>query len=488
MQDRSPASPHHAPSWSGLLMRWLVMTLALVLPLAARPAEPPALQLQALPNQQLRLTWSSPSAGQNSTVQFATRLVDADWSSLPGPVTWPTSGTEWTGPRPISDTAFFRVLVTEAAGRGSVVSNLPLRSFDLAALNSLWQSRLVPGSPTHAVTAWRLVYRTIDAAGQPTIASALLVVPTGATNALPITSYQHGTVTRREDVPSRLNSEADLGLILGSTGYLTLLPDYLGLGDSPGFHPYHHAATHASAVVDALRAVRTLAVEGGPYGARWNQQLFLTGYSQGGHATLAAQRELELHHADEFSITASAPCAGAYDLSGTMANDLLSTRLPPNPYYSAYLLHAYVHVYGNLAPSLGDLLRPPYSSTVPPLFDGTHDSGEINAALPAQPALMLKPEVLEALRTDPQHPIRLALKDNDLHTGWIPRSPTRLYHCPGDQDVLFANSQVASDTFKAAGGAPVEVINPWPFSDLGHGECVPFALLGAKFWFDGLKH
>ncbi|MCK7491427.1 MAG: hypothetical protein MZW92_06745 [Comamonadaceae bacterium] len=49
-------------------------------------------------------------------------------------------------------------------------------------------------------------------------------------------------------------------------------------------------------------------------------RIFPAGYSEGGYATMAAQREIETLHAGEFAITASAPAAGPYDLSGTMLN------------------------------------------------------------------------------------------------------------------------------------------------------------------------
>jgi hypothetical protein len=52
-------------------------------------------------------------------------------------------------------------------------------------------------------------------------------------------------------------------------------------------------------------------------------RLFLIGYSQGGHATAAAHRELEARHANEFTVTAAAPMAGALDLSGTALDDAL---------------------------------------------------------------------------------------------------------------------------------------------------------------------
>jgi hypothetical protein len=237
----------------------------------------------------------------------------------------------------------------------------------------------------------------VDPHGNPNRASALLAVPVGVTDAMPMVAYPHGTSILREDVPSRLNTGGLLSVILAASSYIALLPDYLGLGDSPGLHPYHHARSEATAIVDALRAARDSIAR---LSATWNGQLFLCGYSQGGHATLAAQREIESLHTSEFTITASAPSAGAYDLSGTTLNDFLSGRVTPNPHYSVYFLAAYIETYA-LASSFAEWLREPYNTTVPSLLDGMHSGSEISAVLPANPMEILRPEVLDQIRSNP---------------------------------------------------------------------------------------
>jgi dienelactone hydrolase len=446
-----------------------------------RAATAPNLSI-AIQGTELRLSWGPVDAGTVSTVQITPSLVSPDWQPLGGPSRWPRTGTEWTGPLPTTGSpSFFRIALQAAPARGTLQSKTRVRTISAAEMKALMAQYNLPAASPLGAEAWKLVYSTIDAKGQPTLASALAVLPTGAGKPLPLVAYQHGTIVEREAVPSRLVGEADVGVILGGGGYVAVLADYLGLGDSPGFHPYQHAKSQATAVVDALRAARQLMTEAS---VAWNSQLFLTGYSQGGHATLAAQREIELGHAGEFTITASAPCAGAYDMSGTTANDFLSSRPPPNPHYSAYLLKAYVEVYG-LATDFASMLRPPYDTTLPPLFDGKHSSGAINAVMPALPIEILKPAELEAFRISPEHPLRLALADNDLHRDWVPKVPTRFYHCAGDRDVLQANSLVAFNAFKTAGAPAVEFFDPVPFAD--HGTCAPFSLFATKLWFDSLK-
>jgi hypothetical protein len=212
-------------------------------------------------------------------------------------------------------------------------------------------------------------------------------------------------------------------------------------------------------------------------------QLFLCGYSQGGHATMALLRELETFHTNELSVTACAPMAGAYDLSGVTTSNFLSGAASPNPYYFLYLLAAYQSVY-HLAGSLSDLLAAPYNSTLPPLLDGTHTGGQINAALPPDPVNILKPEYLAAFRSNPRHPLRLALAENDLYR-WRPRAPLRLYHCAADQDVIIANSEVALASFQTLGATQVQLIDPNPSAN--HGGCSEPSLMLAKQWFDSLR-
>jgi hypothetical protein len=76
---------------------------------------------------------------------------------------------------------------------------------------------------------------------------------------LPLFSYQHGTLTQTNEAPSSMNlsGEVSVGIAFATSGYAAVVPDYLGLGDSPGLHPYHHARSEATACVDMLRAAKS---------------------------------------------------------------------------------------------------------------------------------------------------------------------------------------------------------------------------------------
>jgi hypothetical protein len=430
---------------------------------------------------QLTVRWTDAGPGFNYSVQARESLERGIWLTRSQQRPWPTPGWQWEidlGHEP--DRSFYRVLAVPAAARGEVIAVTALPSLEVFEITLIFLFAGIPVTPQYGVNVYKVVYETIDPWGGRTEASGAFLIPRNPGAPPPLVSYQHGTLTRTNDAPSASSTERVPGVGFATLGYAVAMPDYLGLGDSPGLHPYHHAQSQATAGVDLLRAVRAWCAANE---IALGDELFLAGYSQGGHATLALQRELETHHQEEFSVTASAPMAGAYDLSGVTADDLLSGRPMPNPYYLIYLVAAYQSVYG-LANSLEDLLQAPYDSTLPPLLNGNASGGQINQAMPADPLDIFRPEELAAIRADPDHPLRLALRDNDL-TRWTPIAPTRLYHCPGDQDVIYANSLIAHGAFHARGATHVELIQPDPLAD--HTGCVLPAFLLVRDWFDSVR-
>ncbi len=429
------------------------------------------------------LQWSNSVAGQSYTLQARDRLADSIWLTLDSPQPWPTVQTDWNDPVSITQLMrFYRVIAVPPAVRGKVLSSVLWTNFSALTLNVFYYLNNIPLTAQYGVNCYRVVYETLDPLGGRTTASGGLYLPQQTGKNWPLLSFSHGTVTQTNDVPSMsMNLDAFGGVAFASVGYASVVADLLGLGSSPGLHPYLHARSEATASVDMLRAARNFCAANG---IGLNGQLFLAGYSQGGHTEMALHRELERYHTNEFTVTASAPMAGPYDMSGVELNDMLSARCPPNPYYAAYVLTSYQSVY-SLAPSWADLLVPPYDTTLPPLFNGNTSSSNINSALPAcNISSILVPAVLTSLTNDPGSPLYQALRDNDLYR-WKPVAPVRLYHCSGDQDVLPANSQVAYSNFVANGATQVQLIDPMPGAD--HSGCVIPALTAAKTWFDTLK-
>ncbi len=335
----------------------------------------------------------------------------------------------------------------------------------------------VPGVPQHGVVLYRVLYQTIDHTGRAQQASGAVAIPLTLDAPAPLMSYQHGSVSARSRVPSQEGFDL-VSMGLSGSGYVTALPDYLGLGVSDTFHPYVHAATLGTAVVDFLRATRELCAQ---LDVPLNDQLFLAGYSEGGYATMAAHREIEFYHADEFTVTASAPMAGPYNLSEVMVDQMLESKAYPSPGYLPYTLVSYNRVYG-VFDDWEDVLQQPYASLVDSLFDGNHTLRNINKQLPEVPLEMLTENFVEALR-EQSHPLREVLAENDVHN-WAPIAPMRLFHCVGDDQVSFRNAEKALAAFQAHGADHIELA---ALEFGGHEACAPPALFLGKLWLDGFR-
>lgn len=334
---------------------------------------------------------------------------------------------------------------------------------------------------TYGAKVYKVIYNTVSWDSTPTIASGLMVVPVGVRCKVPVISYQHGTTVRKSDAMSNLSGEWFIGLAGAAKGNIVVLPDYLGLGDGPGLHPYQHAHTEATAVIDMIRAAKEVS---DTMGAAANDQLFLFGYSQGGHATMAAHQLIQEQLDSVMHVTASAPMSGAYDMSGAMVDVMLSDSTYPAPYYLPYLFLGYNQVY-NFYTNLSDVVLSPYDTLLPPLFDGTHGGGDVDAVMPQVPKLIMKQVQIDSFENDSQHFFRLALRENDTYN-WVPNSRVRMYYCSGDHHVTYQNAVAAYNHFVQAGaGALVDTINVGGFE---HQACAQFAILNAVLWFDSLAY
>jgi hypothetical protein len=334
----------------------------------------------------------------------------------------------------------------------------------------------------HNVRIFTVEYKSMNQQEDTVKASGLIFVPDVDSFAVPLTSYQHGTVLMKSDAPSQNHGqEFIVSLALAcSDGVVACMPDYLGLGSGDGLHLYLNPTEEANSVRDIMRCARKLVKERDI--AHLNGQVFLFGYSQGGHATMAAQRQLELENAEEFKLTATAPMAGPYALSRTeQFNIMLDSLFYPNPFYLPYLAVSLFHTFPSVYPSYSAVFKAPYDARIPDVIDGYHSFAYANSQFPYYISTIVIDSVREAIRNDPNHPIRVAAKAYDLVDNWTPKTPMHLYHCQGDDNVFYSNAVYADSAFRAR-GANCELINMGPAH---HEDCAPPALLAAKLWVTG---
>lgn len=343
----------------------------------------------------------------------------------------------------------------------------------------------------NGVDLYRVLYTTPDVLGVLDTASGLLVIPDDPSFVYPMLVFQHGTVNSRWDVPSQLAGGYQLAAIFGGQGYATIAPDFVGLGEARGLHPYVHADTEASAAVDFLYAARQFADQNNSL--QVNDQVFVTGYSQGGHAALAAHRAMELEYSDDFTVTASAPMSGPYSVSQKMIDFTLSETPYGFVSYIAWTALSYNLAYGNLFSNVDEFFKPNYAPFVEQFRDEAITLGELNLALTTElindvgtvtPKDMLQPDILDAILNDPSHPVSVALADNDLH-GWVPQAPTRLVYCTADDQVYYQNATFADSIMNANGASDLSAHDVNSTAD--HGGCVEPATIFTILFFNGLK-
>lgn len=366
--------------------------------------------------------------------------------------------------------------------------HLPAQNLESATYLSNTPVTLLAGFSSDAkynVDAYKIRYYTTDIDGSTTVVSGALLVPVNTPcDSFALGVYNHGTVLDREDVPSRDNFEALVGKVMASTGAVAVAPDYLGLGDNPGLHPYLHGESEATATLDLIRAAREYLRDS--LGVDLNGEVFVTGYSQGGHAAMATVKYVEDNNLfPEFNIIGAGPASGPYNLSSTMLPLLLSNTPYSNPGYIVYLLFAMERVYGNIYQDYEDILDSPYDSLIPPLFDGTNTMAVVNNALPNKIRDFLQDTVIDNLIADSvtqSHPIRLALEDNDNYD-WAPSFPMELYYCTQDEQVDYQNSLDAEAAMQARGANVTAVFR----GNFNHGGCFLPSLGSALDFFQNLS-
>ena len=355
-------------------------------------------------------------------------------------------------------------------------------------------SALVGIPIAYDVDLYKMRYYTPDLNGNDHIASGLVCVPVSENLVFPVACYQHGTVNSRSDVPSQLAGGYQLPLLLAALGYVTVAPDFLGLGDSPGIHPYVHADSEAWVALDMLLALREMSESDDYPAVNIHDQLFVGGYSQGGHASMALHRLLEEQYSDEFTVTAAAHMSGPYSISEKMIEFTLGDQEYGTVSYLAWIILAYKEVYKNELKDIAieDVFKAEYLDDIYKFRDEEITLGTLNSRLSSKlqvnaggifPKAMLKEDILDILLNDPEHILSKTLRWNDTYD-WAPEAPTNIYYCVGDEQVTFENAIIAEEVMSQNGSTSVRAIQSDGIFPLNHGQCVAPVLTAVNFFFD----
>jgi pimeloyl-ACP methyl ester carboxylesterase len=315
---------------------------------------------------------------------------------------------------------------------------------------NLIQTSIVKSS----IKAYKVIYKTKNWDGSEIQASGCLLVPQ-TTDALAMISQQHGTIRTDAEAPSNYgpSSEAySIGSIFASNGFIISCPDYIGYGTSLKSgstpyetHPYEHRASLAQASLDMTRAsVEFIKQEK----INWNKKLMITGYSQGGFATMSLQKKIEEEFPTEFNLVASSCGAGAYNKTEFM-KFLITKDAPKSIIYNStfiWVTRVYDKVY-KLNRPLTDYFKEPYATEI--------QKNGLNADLKVGLNNIFTDAFKKGVMDGTDTKFLDAVKDNDIFD-WKPKTPTRLYHGDADPLVFYFNSETAFKAMTAKGATNIE--------------------------------
>jgi len=330
-----------------------------------------------------------------------------------------------------------------------------------------------------------LNYATPGAKGESSNASGVLLMPTGAdcTGAAPLVAYAKGTdVHKPRTLANPTDSETGLlAAMYAGQGYAVVATDYLGFAKSShSFHPYLHADSEATSVIDSIRAARNAT---STVGGSLNGKVMLTGYSQGGHASMAAHRAIEKSLANEINVVAGAHLAGPYNLSGSMK---LTDAIAGYQFFVPYLVNSWQKIYGNLYSSVSAAYKTPYSGWIENLLPSptltyttlvstgpTTGQFWLPGALGQTPN-QARDELFQAsfiadILNNPNNPVVATAKLNDL-LDWSPKAKVLL--CGGAEDPTVppaVHQNVMKAAFDAKGLTNVTSVDVDPYINATYG-------------------
>lgn len=363
------------------------------------------------------------------------------------------------------DTDYRGTLIDDPAN----VTTLTAAQISAGATSSGLQA--LTGAAKCDVRVVALNYRTPGAKGEPSNASGALLVPAGACagQSFPLVAYAKGTDVQK---PRTLANPADsetflLAAMYAAQGYAVVATDYLGFAKSAHpYHPYLHAESEATTVIDSIRAARRAATS---QGVALSGKVMLTGYSQGGHSSMAAHRAIEQFHAGEINVVAGAHLAGPYNLSGSFKSPAV---IAGYQFFVPYMVTGYQKIYGNIYTTPSQAFRAPYADyieTLLPSPDLTYTTLVTTGKLPGGPNVtptqardLVFTADFVANAPNESSPLFQAAKRNDL-LGWTPKAKTLLCGGAGDPTVPPAlHMNVAKADFDARGVTTVTTVDVDP--------------------------
>lgn len=332
----------------------------------------------------------------------------------------------------------------------------------------------------NAVRLYRVTYPSVipEQGNRPVVATGLVAVPEVGETALPLVSYQHGTVYLNDEVPSIPEHSPETQLMIAQfagQGYLLIGADYFGLGGSAEPEGYMVKASHQQATADMLVAGRSVIASMGLA----DTGLHLAGWSQGGFVTMAMLERLER---DGVPVKAAATASAPIDVFAAL-NGFLSFPRPNDAVWvnslfilSGFAFEAYYQVPG-LARSLFtdetyDTVRKAYR----------REPVDV-AAIPTDLRKLIRPDYFDPRFFAASAYGRLIAETSAYR--WVIETPVRNHYGEADEAISVGVGRMAA-TYQAAMGAGNGKVEAISTGETTHRGTFARAVPLWKAWFDGL--
>ena len=397
-------------------------------------------------------------------------------------------------------------------GQSQFISAEVIDEVSASAMLSIVNASLDPTAKNaFAYKAVKITYLTSGENDEPIVASGLLVVPSAtaeyqafrvANGEDPFTVSMlcdnHGTIFTDAEAPTNIevkNGMPDYPLAVSMTGYAGfagIYPDYIGYGVSNKVHPHPYMLKKSSvrASLDMIKASMKYMQD---TGVAINYQLFISGYSQGGHLAMALAEKVEKEF-DGVSLKGVAPMAGPYLVDAFGDATLKAGAKMAVPAFMAWMADSYSNTYSNL--TLDEMVLDSKLPAFTGLFDGSNSLVDVQTALMlplgANTEWLFKSTFISDYESTPSHKFRTMLKQNNVGE-YAATTKIKLIHCTNDDVIPAAMTAGVEMKLNSFGSTSVETLYITGVdanASLGesvHGNCARPAYQQAIGWFSAIR-
>lgn len=245
-----------------------------------------------------------------------------------------------------------------ARPNGTVVAFEFQGEFEVARLRSsipsFFESYRAP-EPKYAVRKYALTFASEDFDGSPVTIKAQAYFPVMAEPVeKPIYLFASGTTGIGDNCAPSLETpgtkrwgwyEQNM-LAYATLGFIVIFPDYTGFNDPDRPQRYFSKLAEGRMMLDAIRATLSVFPVGGT-GVRPSGAVFAAGYSQGGHAAMAAA-DLRPAYAPDLPLTGIVTYGSTNDVEALVRE---------GPAYAPLIFYSYMSMYGKDKVRPGEYLK-----------------------------------------------------------------------------------------------------------------------------------